>query len=44
MGGDGIRQLQALFDQNFELWTGRIAMVGIVGLIAAEVVRGDSFF
>ena len=37
-------QLLAVFDQSLELWTGRIAMIGLVGLVAAEVVKGDAFF
>jgi len=37
-------QLIALFDQKFELWSGRLAMIGIIGLVAVEAVKGDSFF
>lgn len=44
MAGEGIQAVQALFDASLELWTGRVAMVGVAGLIAAEVVKGDSFF
>ncbi len=37
-------QVLGLFDQSLELWTGRVAMIGVVGLVAAEVLKGDSFF
>ncbi len=37
-------QILGVFDQSLELWTGRVAMLGLVGLVAAEVVKGDAFF
>lgn len=37
-GGAG--QLLGLFDTSVELWTGRIAMVGIAGLFLVEAVTG----
>lgn len=37
-------QMMQIFDQSIELWTGRIAMIGIVGLVAAEAIQGDAFF
>lgn len=37
-------QLLAAFDQNLELWSGRLAMIGLVGISAVETVKGDAFF
>lgn len=37
-------QVLALFDTNLELWLGRAAMIGLVGLYAVEAIKGDSFF
>lgn len=37
-------QLLALFDGNLELWLGRIAMFGVTGLLATELIRGDALF
>jgi hypothetical protein len=37
-------QAMAAFDTNTELWTGRVAMLGVLGLVAAELVKGDSLF
>lgn len=37
-------QLLALFDQNLELWSGRLAMVGISGLCVVEAIKGDALF
>ncbi|KAF6256902.1 early light-inducible protein [Scenedesmus sp. NREL 46B-D3] len=36
----GVGQALALFDTNTELWTGRVAMIGIVGLLAVEAFTG----
>ena len=40
----GPGQLLGLFDTNTELWTGRIAMIGIAGLILVEAVTGKVLF
>lgn len=42
--GGGLAQVFALFDQNLELWTGRVAMIGIAGLLVTEAVTGKVFF
>lgn len=42
--GGGLGQVLGLFDQNLELWTGRIAMIGVTGLAAVEAVTGKVFF
>ena len=39
-----VGQILSAFDQSLELWSGRLAMIGIVGLVAAEAIKGDSFF
>jgi len=40
----GPGQLLGLFDTNTELWTGRIAMIGVAGLILVEAVTGKVLF
>ena len=41
--GEGIiGTLAALFDTNAELWLGRLAMLGIAGLIGVEAVTGNT--
>eukprot|EP00955_Chlamydomonas_euryale_P014410 155138-Chlamydomonas_euryale.AAC.5 len=40
----GLGQVLAVFDQGLELWAGRLAMIGVVGLIAVEAVKGDALF
>lgn len=43
--GEGvIGQALALFDTGVELWTGRVAMLGLAGLVAVETVTGKAFF
>ena len=42
--GPGLGQAMMLFDESYELWIGRIAMFGVVGLGVAEVLKGDAFF
>lgn len=42
--GEGIQQALALFDTNTELWTGRIAMLGIAGLFITEAITGKVIF
>lgn len=43
--GEGIvGQIAPLFNKDLELWAGRLAMAGIVGLAGLEAVRGESFF
>lgn len=37
-------QMLALFDTTLELWSGRLAMFGFVGLIIAEGIKGDALF
>lgn len=37
-------QALALFDQSLELWSGRLAMIGITGLCIVEAFKGDSLF
>jgi hypothetical protein len=43
-GEGAIGQALALFDTNVELWTGRVAMLGLAGLVAVETVTGKAFF
>eukprot|EP00798_Chlamydomonas_sp_ICE-L_P017817 gene17817-24198_t len=43
-GGEGAAAAVAFFEANTELLTGRVAMLGLVGLAIGEAVRGDSFF
>jgi hypothetical protein len=43
-GGEGVYQYLSLFNGNTELWTGRVAMMGLSGLVALEVAKGDAFF
>lgn len=42
--GDGIQQALALFDTNTELWTGRVAMIGVAGLFVTEAITGKVIF
>jgi len=42
--GEGIQQALALFDTNTELWTGRIAMIGVAGLFITEAITGKVLF
>ncbi|PNH02791.1 Low molecular mass early light-inducible protein HV90, chloroplastic [Tetrabaena socialis] len=44
MKGEGIQAALALFDTNLELWSGRMAMLGMAGLLVIEAVKGESFF
>ncbi len=37
-------QALALFDQGLEMWSGRLAMIGVVGLVVAEAIKGDALF
>lgn len=37
-----IGQALGLFDTNVELWSGRLAMIGILGTIAVEAVTGNT--
>ena len=41
---EGLGAALALFDQSLELWSGRLAMIGLTGLIITEVVKGDALF
>jgi hypothetical protein len=43
-GKEGLGQVLGLFDTNTELWTGRVAMIGIVGLLAVEAFTGKVLF
>lgn len=42
--GDGLQAALALFDTNTELWTGRIAMIGVAGLFITEAITGKVLF
>jgi hypothetical protein len=42
--GEGLQAALALFDTNTELWTGRIAMLGITGLFVTEAITGKVLF
>lgn len=42
--GDGLQAALALFDTNTELWTGRVAMIGIAGLFITEAITGKVIF
>jgi hypothetical protein len=42
--GEGVGMVLALFDTNFELWSGRMAMFGFAGLILFEEATNASFF
>lgn len=44
LDGPGVQQVLKYFDNSLELWTGRVAMIGIVGLVVAELIKQDSFF
>jgi len=44
MQGEGVQKFVALFDQKLELWAGRLAMMGIVGLPIVEYFAGDALF
>jgi hypothetical protein len=44
MKGEGIQAFLALWDTNLELWTGRIAMIGIAGLFITEAITGKVLF
>lgn len=43
-GAGGAGQLLGLFDQNTELWSGRLAMIGFSSLLLIEAIKGESFF
>jgi hypothetical protein len=43
-GKEGVAQILGAFDTNTELWTGRVAMIGIVGLLAVEAFTGKVLF
>jgi hypothetical protein len=43
-GEGALGQALGLFDTNLELWTGRVAMVGLAGLAAVEAVSGGKAF
>jgi hypothetical protein len=46
--GDNLRaegvlgQLLGLFDTNLELWSGRLAMIGVLGAVIVESVTGNT--
>lgn len=42
--GEGVAQLLGLFDTNLELWTGRVAMIGVAGLFITEAITGKVLF
>ncbi|KAF8068235.1 Low molecular mass early light-inducible protein HV90 [Scenedesmus sp. PABB004] len=42
--GGGAAQVLGLFDTGLELWTGRVAMIGIAGLLALEAFTGKVLF
>jgi hypothetical protein len=43
--GEGVLgQALGLFDTSVELWTGRVAMMGLAGLVVVETVTGKAFF
>ncbi|KAF5836964.1 early light-inducible protein [Dunaliella salina] len=44
MQGEGFQKFIAVFDQNLELWAGRLAMIGVVGLPIVESIAGDALF
>lgn len=41
---DGLPRILAFFNKTHELWVGRVAMIGIVGLAVLEAVRGTPLF
>lgn len=41
---DGLPKVLAFFNKTHELWLGRIAMLGLVGLAILEGVRGTATF
>lgn len=43
-GAQGVAQVLGLFDSSLELWTGRIAMIGVAGLVAVETFTGKVLF
>eukprot|EP00877_Chromochloris_zofingiensis_P012876 jgi/Chrzof1/7842/Cz02g38160.t1_ELIP5[v5.2] len=44
-GGEGVLgQILPLFDTNLELWSGRLAMLGVAGLTVVEVITGRPLF
>ncbi|KAJ9517784.1 hypothetical protein QJQ45_004083 [Haematococcus lacustris] len=42
--GDGPQQYISYFDSGLELLLGRAAMVGVLGLVVTELVKGDALF
>lgn len=41
---DGLPRILAFFNKTHELWVGRVAMIGLVGLGVLEAVRGTPLF
>ena len=41
---DGLPDNLKFFNKTHEVWLGRVAMVGVLGLTAVEVVKGGALF
>jgi hypothetical protein len=43
-GSGGLSEVQSFFDAGLEIWSGRLAMVGVAGLLVTEAITGRLVF